>query len=69
MDKNEQMWKKFLYKLHFWAGPTVQGSIEGVSLIWQNDKNSRPQGGAKLAKNSLKNELSWKKWKKNDKNS
>ena len=40
--------KKFLNKLHFWAGTNVQGWIEGVSLIWQHSKNSRPQGGAKF---------------------
>ena len=53
MDKNEQMWKELLNKLHFWAGPTVQGWIEGVSLIWQHSKNSRPQGGPNLAKKNL----------------
>ena len=70
MDKNEQMWKELLNKLHFWAGPTVQGWIEGVSLIWQHSKNSRPQGGGQNGpKKSLKNELSWKKMKKSEKNS
>ena len=64
MDKNEQMRKELLNKLHFWAGPTVQGWIEGVSLIWQYFKNSQPDGGPKLAKNSLKKELSRNKMKK-----
>ena len=56
--KNRSGQEKLINKLHFWAGPTVQGWIEGVSLIWQYSKNSRPQGGPKLAKTSLKNALS-----------
>ena len=48
------MLKEFLNKLLFWAGPTVQGWIEGVSLIWRYSKNSRPQGGPKLAKKASK---------------
>ena len=34
MGKNEQLCIEFFNKIFFWAGSTVQGWIEGVSLIW-----------------------------------
>ena len=44
--------------------PTVQGWINGLCLILQYFQNSRPQGGPKMAKNSL---INGKKTKKNSK--
>ena len=70
MDKNEQMWNEFLNKLHFWAGPTVQGWIEGVSLIWQNSqKNLGLRGGAKIGQKKPQEWIIMKKMKKNERNS
>ena len=67
--KNQSALEKLINKLHFWTGPTVQGWIKELSLIWQYLKNSRPQGGPKMAKKAIKMNNHEKNEKKNEKNS